>query len=87
MERSLGTNNDSRKPWNKTIALVMKKKLRMRYRVLSIQHQKVAIDEYKNLYGESLLIQMLLMDEAYELIYFDEFNISGRNQQIKRMGI
>ena len=74
-----GTNNDSRKPWNTTIALVMKKKLRMSYRVLSTQHPKVASDEHKNLYWESVLIQMLLIDDAYELIYVDEFNISGRN--------
>ena len=74
-----GTNNDSRKSWNTTIALVMKKKLRMSYRVLSTQHPKVTSNEHKNLYWESVLIQMLLMDDAYELIYVDEFNISGRN--------
>ena len=77
--RVWGTNNDSRKPWNTTIALVMKKKLRMSYRILSTQHPKVVSDEHKNLYWESVLIQMLLMDDAYELIYVDEFNISGRN--------
>ena len=57
----------------------MKKKLRMSYRVLSTQHPKVVSDEHKNLYWESVLIQMLLMEDAYELIYVVEFNISGRN--------
>ena len=57
----------------------MKKKLRMSYRVLSTQHPNVVSDENENLYWESVLIQMLLMEDAYELIYVDEFNISGRN--------
>ena len=72
-------NENDRIPWSTTISLVMKKKLRMSYKVLSTQHPKVASENHKNLYCESILIQFLLMNDSLELIYVDEFSISGRN--------
>ena len=72
-------NENDRITWSTTISLVIKKKLRMSYKVLSIQHPKVASEDHKNLYCESILIQFLLMNDSLELIYVDEFSISGRN--------
>ena len=46
---------------------------------LSNQYPKVVNDEHKYLYWKSVLIQNLLKDDAYELVYVDKFNISGLN--------
>ena len=52
------------------------KKLRMSYKVLSTQHPKVASEDHKNLYCESILIQLVLMNHSLELIY-DELLFPG----------
>ena len=72
------TNNRCRRPWDSTIASVMKKKLRMSYRVLKKQHPKVALEDQKTLYCHSVLIQLLMKSDLFELVYIDEFSISGR---------
>ena len=43
-------NESGRISWSTTISLIMNKKIRMSYRVLSIQHPKLASEDYKNLH-------------------------------------
>ena len=49
----------------------------MSYKVLSTQHPKVASGDHKNLYCESILIQLVLMNHSLELIYVDELLFPG----------
>ena len=80
VKKEVWKNNDENcGPWNSTIASVMKKKLKMSYRILYNQHPKVTHPDHKALYYQSVLIQLLLKSDSFELIYVDEFSISGRN--------
>ena len=74
-----GTKDEHWRPWNSTIASTMKKKLKMSYKVLNNQHSKVNLDDHKALYYQLILIQFLMKNYSFELIYVDEFSVSGRN--------
>ena len=69
----------------------MKKKLKMYYRVLSTQHPKVASEDHKNLYCESTLVQILLMNDLLKLIsmslVFPEETKKQRDWRLKRLKI
>ena len=69
-------------PANSTISRVLKKTLRMSYRVLRPAPEKILKPEYIRSYWEAVLIQWILDDRHYELIYIDEFSISHRDTKM-----
>ena len=77
-KRVWNTNNRCWRPWDSTIASVIKKKLRMSYRVLKKLHSKVALEDQKTLYCQSVFTQFLMKSDLFELVYIDDFSISGR---------
>ena len=66
-------------PWNSTISTVLRKKLRMSYKLLKARHPKTFTSESKRLYIEVVLIQSILGSNGYEIILIDEFQITNRN--------
>ena len=69
-------------PANSTISRVLKKTLRMSYRRLKPAPEKILKPEYIRLYWEAVLIQCILDDDLYELIYIDEFSVSHRDTKM-----
>ena len=63
-------------PSDTTITKFLKKKLSMSYRMLHARHPKSLSEDHIRLFWESVIIQQLLREDSYELIYIDEFSIS-----------
>ena len=72
-------SNQNKPPWNSTIAKVLKSKLRMSYRTLSTRHPKTKLEDQSRLYFESSLIQTLLAQQSWYLVFIDEFHLASRN--------
>ena len=69
-------------PANSTISKMLKKNLRMNYKVLKPAPEKILKPEYIWSYWDAVLIQYILDDDHYELIYIDEFSISHRDTKM-----
>ena len=61
-----------------TIRSILRKELKMNYKILHKCHKKVMTNDYTFLIAESLSIQLKLMSIHYEVIYLDEFSFSSR---------
>ena len=72
-------DDDSQKPCYSTLSNVLRRKLRMSYRILRPRHHKTTTQDHARLYWEGVMIQNILSNKLYELIFIDEFNISFRN--------
>ena len=78
-----GKNNDNGfLPSNSTVSRILKKNLRMSYRVLMPAPTKILKPEYTRSYWEASIIQWLLDTHNYELIFIDEFCISHRDTKM-----
>ena len=71
--------NHNKSPWNSTIAKVLKSKLRMSFRILSTRNPKTKLEDLSRLYFESALIQTLLIQQSWHLVFIDEFHLASRN--------
>ena len=69
---------NERTPCNSTISAVLHEKLRMSYKLLKNRHPKVFCSENRRLYFEAALIQSILEEYKYEIIFIDEFQISNK---------
>ena len=65
-------------PSNSTISSILKKELRMKYKVLQFRNLKTETFANKRLFIENLAIQGILKRNNTELIYIDEFSFSSR---------
>ena len=60
-----------------------KTKLRMSYRKLKPDPVKILSREHTRSYWKAAVLQCLLDDSGYELIFIDDFSISQRNTHVK----
>ena len=72
-------DDDSQKPCYSTLSNVLRRKLRMSYRILRPRHHKTTTQDHVRLNWEWVMIQNILSNKLYELIFIDEFYISFRN--------
>ena len=74
---SVWSQQGSKTPWHSTVSKVLKRNLRMSYRVLSSIHPKSTLQEQIRLYCESVMIWCKLISKDYEIIFVDEFHLSA----------
>ena len=67
-------------PSNSTISSILKKELRMKYKVLQFRNLKTETFANKRLFIENLVIQGIFKRNNTELIYIDEFSFSQENR-------
>ena len=70
-------------PSNTTVSKVLRTKLRMSYRTLRPAPKKTANPEHIRTYWEAVMLQCILEDWGYELIFIDEFSISHRDTKLQ----
>ena len=63
-----------------SIRKILKLSLRYSYKKVNFIQKKVFKDEYVRRFFESSIIQLLLINNGYELLYLDEFSINFRNK-------
>ena len=68
---------NERVPCNSLILTVLHEKLRMSFKILKNQHPKIFCYENRRLYLEADLIQNILEEFEYKIIFINEFQISN----------
>ena len=71
-------DSEAKPPSNSTISKVLKKKLKMSYKILHKWNTKRRDLQNQRLFIESLFLQTLLKESNIETIYIDEFKFSSR---------
>ena len=71
-------DSGNKPPWNSTISKVLRKKLKMSYKILHKWNTKRRDLQNQRLFIESLYLQTLLKESNIETIYIDEFKFSSR---------
>ena len=75
--------NDQAAQLDSTLSHVLRKKIGMSYRVLSMQPPKTITKDLLKSYCESVMTQCILEEKGYECVYIDEFHISGHRNKFK----
>ena len=63
------SDDDSQKPCYSTLSNVLRRKLRISYRILRPRHHKTTTRYHVRLYWEGVMIQNILSNKFYELIF------------------
>ena len=72
-------NSSERPPWKSTISKILKKRLKMSYKVLHKWNTKRRDPQNQRIFMESLYFQTKFRVTEIEAIYIDEFKFSSRN--------
>ena len=59
---------------------VLRINLRYSYKKLSLDKRKSITNQFVRIFFESSIIQIILLDKGYELLYLDEFSINLRDK-------